>query len=202
MRQTHGLREWSDVGEEGTVRRSLSSGQRGADDSSNDPPVLAVRDVSRRYGDALVLDAVDLDVRAGEVHALLGENGAGKSTLIKVIAGVVVPDSGRVTVAGTETPFRVAAGRHDERRLDAVPGAGHGRRPVGRGERLPRKACAVARRGSCAGARSTRRSGGSSRSSDRTIDVRRDADSLTPGRKDDDRARAGALARCPAPHPR
>lgn len=68
-------------------------------------PVLAVRGLTKSYGDARVLDAVDLHVGAGEVHALLGENGAGKSTLIKIIAGVVTPDAGHVAVAGRELAF-------------------------------------------------------------------------------------------------
>ncbi len=69
------------------------------------PTVLSVAGISKRYGDALVLDDVSLDLAAGDVHALLGENGAGKSTLIKIVAGVVTPDSGRVTVAGRELRF-------------------------------------------------------------------------------------------------
>jgi len=69
------------------------------------PTVLSVAGVSKRYGDALVLDDMSLELVAGEVHALLGENGAGKSTLIKVVAGVVTPDTGRVTVAGRELHF-------------------------------------------------------------------------------------------------
>jgi ABC-type sugar transport system ATPase subunit len=68
-------------------------------------PVLVVEGLRKSYGDAVVLDDVDLDVRAGEVHALLGENGAGKSTLIKIVSGVVTPDRGRVTVAGVELRF-------------------------------------------------------------------------------------------------
>src|SRR6478609_1281561 len=69
------------------------------------PSILSVEGVRKTYGDAVVLDDVHLDVAAGEVHALLGENGAGKSTLIKIIAGVVTPDSGRVTVDGTGFRF-------------------------------------------------------------------------------------------------
>ncbi len=62
--------------------------------------MLAVRDVTVRFGQRTVLDAVDLDVAAGEVVALLGPSGSGKSTLLRVIAGLLVPDGGSVTVDG------------------------------------------------------------------------------------------------------
>jgi ABC-type sugar transport system ATPase subunit len=68
-------------------------------------PVLEVRGLSKSYGDARVLDAVDLLVGPGEVHALLGENGAGKSTLIKIVSGVVTPDDGHVSVDGVALRF-------------------------------------------------------------------------------------------------
>jgi ABC-type sugar transport system ATPase subunit len=71
----------------------------GADESA---PVLDVRDLTKTYGDSVVLDHVSLDVKQGEVHALLGENGAGKSTLIKIVSGVVVPDGGHVRVEGRD----------------------------------------------------------------------------------------------------
>lgn len=59
-----------------------------------DEPALAVRAISKRFPGVQALDAVDLDVHTGEVHAVCGENGAGKSTLMKVIAGNHQPDSG------------------------------------------------------------------------------------------------------------
>ncbi len=63
-------------------------------------PILRAEGLTKRYGDARVLDDVSLSIPAGEVHALLGENGAGKSTFIKIVAGVVTPDAGSVTIAG------------------------------------------------------------------------------------------------------
>jgi len=61
---------------------------------SDHEPLLKIRGVSKRFTGTLALDNVDLDIEAGEVHALLGENGAGKSTLIKILAGVYNPDQG------------------------------------------------------------------------------------------------------------
>ncbi|WP_216322108.1 sugar ABC transporter ATP-binding protein [Deinococcus aestuarii] len=64
------------------------------------PGGLSVRGVGKRYGQNVVLDHIDLDVRPGEVVALLGENGAGKSTLSSIIAGLVRPDFGEMTWQG------------------------------------------------------------------------------------------------------
>lgn len=63
---------------------------------------LSLRDVDKRYAGVHALDHVSLDVRRGEVCCLAGENGSGKSTLIKVIAGVVRPDGGTVTIDGAQ----------------------------------------------------------------------------------------------------
>ncbi len=64
------------------------------------PALLSARGLTKRFAGTLALDAVDLEVRAGEVHALLGENGAGKSTLIKVLAGVHAADGGELLWRG------------------------------------------------------------------------------------------------------
>ena len=64
-------------------------------------PLLLLSDISKSFGGVRVLDGVSLELRAGEIHALVGENGAGKSTLIKTVTGAYVPDSGTITIAGT-----------------------------------------------------------------------------------------------------
>ena len=63
----------------------------------------------KRYGGVHALRGVSLAVRAGEVHALVGENGAGKSTLINVLAGAVHPDAGRLVLDGRAVDFQSPA---------------------------------------------------------------------------------------------
>jgi rhamnose transport system ATP-binding protein len=63
--------------------------------------LLRLRGVQKRYGGVRALRGVDLDVLAGEVHALVGENGAGKSTLIKIVSGAEVADEGTVDIDDT-----------------------------------------------------------------------------------------------------
>jgi ribose transport system ATP-binding protein len=64
------------------------------------PPALEVRGISKRFPGVQALDRVDLDVKAGEVHVLLGENGAGKSTLMKILSGAYARDDGRIFIDG------------------------------------------------------------------------------------------------------
>src|SRR5689334_3975844 len=64
--------------------------------------LLAMSGIVKEFPGVRALDGVDLDVRAGEVHALLGQNGAGKSTLIKVLAGAHQPDAGSISWEGEE----------------------------------------------------------------------------------------------------
>ena len=62
--------------------------------------LLEVEGVRKAFPGVLALDDVSMQVRAGTVHALMGENGAGKSTLMKIVAGLLTPDAGRVVLQG------------------------------------------------------------------------------------------------------
>ncbi|GAB3001598.1 sugar ABC transporter ATP-binding protein [Saccharothrix stipae] len=68
-------------------------------------PLLSVRGVVKRFPGVTALGGVDFDVRAGEVHCLLGQNGAGKSTLIKVLSGAHRPDDGEIRWQGEVVSF-------------------------------------------------------------------------------------------------
>lgn len=68
-------------------------------------PLLRVEGVSKQYGGVRALEGVQFSCRAGSIHALLGENGAGKSTFIKILSGVVQPDSGRIFLGGAPVSF-------------------------------------------------------------------------------------------------
>jgi len=69
---------------------------------SENGAVLSTKGISKRFGPVHALDGVDLDVRAGEVLALVGDNGAGKSTLVKSISGIHAVDSGKFIFEGQE----------------------------------------------------------------------------------------------------
>src|SRR4029450_4081201 len=66
--------------------------------------MLDVSGIIKRFGATTALDGVDFSVRAGEVHALVGENGAGKSTLMNVLRGAIRPDAGAMRVDGRPYP--------------------------------------------------------------------------------------------------
>ena len=66
---------------------------------------LVLSQISKRYGGVRALENVDFRCGRGKIHAVLGENGAGKSTLIKIVAGVVQPDNGSITLDGRARHF-------------------------------------------------------------------------------------------------
>lgn len=68
--------------------------------ASGPPPAVSTRLLSKRFGAVPACDAVDIEIHRGEIHGILGENGAGKSTLMKMLIGLVVPDSGSILVDG------------------------------------------------------------------------------------------------------
>ena len=65
-----------------------------------------IKNLSKAFSENLALDQVELEIKAGEVHALLGENGAGKSTLIKIILGVLERNSGDIYLNGRKVEYK------------------------------------------------------------------------------------------------
>ena len=65
-------------------------------------PLVEMREVTKQFGNLTAVNRVDLDIHAGEVHAILGENGAGKTTLMNVLTGLLKPDSGQIFLDGSE----------------------------------------------------------------------------------------------------
>ncbi|MDL2406103.1 sugar ABC transporter ATP-binding protein [Rhizobium calliandrae] len=72
-------------------------------------PFFRMEGISKRYGGVVALREADIAIRPGAIHAVLGENGAGKSTLIKIMAGVVAADEGRMLLDGKEVSFATPA---------------------------------------------------------------------------------------------
>ena len=69
------------------------------------PPVMELKNVTKRFSGATALDGINFSIHSGEVHCLLGDNGAGKSTLIKMLCGVHPQSSGELLVDGEPTEF-------------------------------------------------------------------------------------------------
>ena len=103
--------------------------------------ILEMRGITKTFPGVKALDNVNITVKAGEIHALVGENGAGKSTLMKVLSGVYPHGSyaGEIRLRGRGAPLpghrRQRAARHHHH----PPGTGPGAAPVDRGEHLPRQ---------------------------------------------------------------
>lgn len=79
----------------------------------NDGVLLRATGIQKRYGHVQALQGADLDVNAGEIHALLGDNGAGKSTLVKILSGVVRADEGTVELGGAPVHLSVPSDARD-----------------------------------------------------------------------------------------
>src|SRR6202020_1918287 len=70
--------------------------------------MLAMKEVTKQFGDLVALDRVDIGLERGEIHAVIGENGAGKSTLMRVLAGHLAADSGSMVLEGREEHLQKA----------------------------------------------------------------------------------------------
>src|SRR6202012_330980 len=64
------------------------------------PKILDIQGIAKSYGATVAVRRVSFDIEPGEIHALLGENGAGKSTIVKVLSGIVAPDTGTLALDG------------------------------------------------------------------------------------------------------
>ena len=81
--------------------------------NTSSPPIVAATQLTKRYGDLVAVDSMDLHVRAGDIYGLLGPNGAGKTTFMRMLFGLVRPDEGMIEIAGVPVqpvPVRALGG--------------------------------------------------------------------------------------------
>ncbi len=78
----------------------MSEGLLSGTETKISVPLVELANISKRYGDVVACDAVSISLQPGQIHGILGENGAGKSTLMKILIGLVKPDSGTIALNG------------------------------------------------------------------------------------------------------
>jgi ribose transport system ATP-binding protein len=83
-----------------------------AADRRAETTAIAARNIRKAFGATVAVDDVSFDILAGQTHALLGENGAGKSTIVKLLSGLIVPDSGEFTIFGTPAVLNTPRASH------------------------------------------------------------------------------------------
>ena len=74
-----------------------------------DSVLVSMREITKHFPGVLANDRIDLDLRGGEIHTILGENGAGKTTLMKILSGMCRPDRGRIWSRRRRGPNPIAA---------------------------------------------------------------------------------------------
>lgn len=74
--------------------------------------ILVIQNLSKHYGDQVVLDSLSLKLKKGEIYGLIGQNGAGKTTLIKLITQIIAPSQGTVSILGSRTPKEWTSSLH------------------------------------------------------------------------------------------
>ncbi|MBX6769658.1 MAG: ATP-binding cassette domain-containing protein, partial [Actinomadura rubrobrunea] len=87
----------------------MSTTERPSDTGTAAPPAFELRGITKRFPGVVANHDIDLTVKAGTVHAIVGENGAGKSTLMKILYGMQRADEGTIKVVGEEVAFHSPA---------------------------------------------------------------------------------------------
>ncbi len=112
---------------------------RGVLGEHREKAVLALSAIELHFGGVRAIDGLDLEIRPGEVHGLIGPNGSGKTTTLNVISGYYRPNSGTMKLGGIDLPFDTPHARAAIPHRPYIPDAAPGRRRLGSGERHDRR---------------------------------------------------------------